>query len=130
MKIPKELLYTKEHEWVKQEGEVVTTGITDFAQQMLTDIVFVDLPEAGLQVEKDKPFMVVESVKSVSDIFAVADGEVAEVNEAVADDPALVNSSPFDDGWLVKLKPDSPIDASQFLSASEYAKLCEDSENG
>ena len=104
MNIPENLKYTKEHEWVKIEDDTAVMGITDFAQKMLTDIVFVELPEVGRQVEKGKPYIVVESVKSVSDVFAGLSGEVIEVNEVVVDEPALVNQDPYGKGWFAKVK--------------------------
>ncbi len=129
MNIPENLKYTEEHEWVKIEDGTAVMGITDFAQKMLTDVVFVELPEVGKQVEKGKPFIVVESVKSVSDVFAVLSGEVMEVNETVADDPALVNQDPYGKGWLVKIKISSVGETDSLLTHDAYLKLCEGEEN-
>jgi glycine cleavage system H protein len=102
--IPADRKYSKEHEWVRLEGDVATVGITDFAQEQLTDIVFVELPEVGRKVAAGDPTAVLESVKSVSDVYAPLAGEVVEVNKALETHPEQVNESPYDAGWLFKLK--------------------------
>ena len=97
--------FTEEHEWLRPEGEIVVVGITDYAAEQLGDIVFVELPEAGTTVSKDDEVVVIESVKAASDILAPIDGEIVEVNEALADNPALVNEDAQGDGWFFKMKP-------------------------
>eukprot|EP00245_Coleochaete_scutata_P003387 TRINITY_DN14_c0_g1_i1.p1 TRINITY_DN14_c0_g1~~TRINITY_DN14_c0_g1_i1.p1 ORF type:complete len:155 (+),score=41.21 TRINITY_DN14_c0_g1_i1:198-662(+) len=120
-----ELKYAKSHEWVKVEGEVGTFGITDFAQSELGDIVHVDLPEVGTEVTKEKTFAVVESVKAASDIYAPVSGEVVAVNENAKEKPELVNSSPFTDGWLVKIKIADQSELQSLLSADAYTEVTE-----
>jgi glycine cleavage system H protein len=102
--IPADLKYSKEHEWVRQEGDTATVGITDFAQDQLTDIVFVELPEVGRQVKAGEAVAVLESVKSVSDVYAPLGGEVVAVNTELEAHPELVNESPYEKGWLFRLK--------------------------
>ena len=102
--VPPDLKYTKSHEWVRVSGEIATVGITDHAQHELTDIVFVELPEAGRKVKAGEPCAVVESVKTASDIYSPLSGEVISVNKAVVDNPALVNTDPYSSGWLFKLR--------------------------
>ena len=124
---PRELKYTKEHEWVKVEGDIVTCGITDFAQHKLTDIVFVELPEKGKQAEKDKQLAVIESVKSVSDIFAPVSGEVIEVNEKLKDNPELVNTDPYGQGWMFKIKLKDKAELDKLMSAEDYEAVTKES---
>ncbi|GAB4183807.1 MAG: glycine cleavage system protein GcvH [Geothermobacteraceae bacterium] len=126
MEFPEELKYTEEHEWVMVEDEVVTVGITDFAQDALGDVVFVELPEVGTQVEAGKPFGVVESVKAVSDIYAPVSGEVVEVNDELPDSPELVNTSPYEDGWMVKIRLSDPEELDKLLEADAYEALTEE----
>lgn len=114
MNIPDDLKYATSHEWARVEGDdVVTVGITDHAQEELTDLVYVELPEIGREVSAGEDTAVVESVKSANDIYSPVSGEIVEVNEAVSEDPALVNNDPYDKGWLfrVKLKDTSELDA-------------------
>ena len=115
--------YTKEHEWIKIDGETVILGITNFAQDQLTDVVFVELPEVGKQIEQNGNLCVVESVKSVSDIFSPISGEIVEVNNTLEDSPALINNDPFEDGWIVKLKVKNEKDLDQLMTAEEYDKF-------
>jgi len=115
--------YTKEHEWIKIDGETVILGITNFAQDQLTDVVFVELPEVGKQIEQNGNLCVVESVKSVSDIFSPISGEIVEVNKTLEDSPALINNDPFEDGWIVKLKVKDEKDLEQLMTAEEYDKF-------
>src|SRR5213083_2476493 len=103
MDTPAELRYSKEHEWARVEGDLVTVGITDFAQNQLGDVVYVELPKVGSQVKLMSPFGVVESVKTASDLFAPVSGEVVEVNSALADQPELVNASPYGEAWMIKI---------------------------
>ena len=115
--------YTKDHEWIKIDGETVILGITNFAQDQLTDVVFVELPEVGKQIEQNGNLCVVESVKSVSDIFSPISGEIVEVNKELVNSPALINNDPFEDGWIVKLKVKNEKDLDQLMTAEEYDKF-------
>ena len=117
---PTDRRYTAEHEWVKLEGDVAVVGITDFAQDQLGDVVYVELPKVGDKVEAMKPFGVVESVKTASDLFAPVSGTVEEVNGRVADEPQLVNDAPYEAGWLIKVKPDNPSEIDNLLTAEQY----------
>ena len=126
MEFPEELKYTEEHEWVLIEDEVVTVGITDFAQDALGDIVFVELPEEGAVLEAGKPFGVVESVKAVSDIYAPLSGEVVGVNEELPDTPELVNTSPYEDGWMIKLRVSDKGELDGLMTADAYQALTEE----
>ncbi len=119
-KIPSGLKYAKSHEWVRVSGDVATVGITDHAQHELTDIVFVELPESGKQIKAGDDCAVVESVKTASDIYSPVSGEVTEVNRAVVDDPALVNSDPYGDGWFYKIKLSNPAELSGLMSPEQY----------
>ena len=106
--LPKELKYSEEHVWVRTEGNKAYIGITDFAQSELGDIVFVELPEVGDEVEQDQPFGSIESVKTVSELYAGVSGKVIEVNENLEDEPELVNSSPYDEGWMIVVEMSIP----------------------
>ncbi len=123
MENPIDRKYTKEHEWIKIDGGIAIIGITDFAQDQLTDVVFVELPEEGKQIEQNGNLCVVESVKSVSDIFSPISGEIVEVNKTLEDSPALVNNDPFEDGWIVKLKVENETELDQLMTAEEYNKF-------
>jgi len=123
MENPIDRKYTKEHEWIKTDGDIATIGITDFAQDQLTDVVFVELPEIGKQVEQNGNLCVVESVKSVSDIFSPVSGEIVEVNKALENSPALINNDPFESGWIVKLKIKSETESAQLMTPEEYNKF-------
>lgn len=118
--VPNGLYYTKEHEWLKVEGDEVTIGITDHAQNALTDIVYIELPETGMVVEDMGEFAVVESVKSASPIFAPLAGEITAVNEELEDAPELMNTSPYGDGWIIKMRIDNPESVSDLMSPEEY----------
>ena len=120
---PGDRRYTKEHEWVKIDGNTAVLGITDYAQSSLGDIVYVELPKPGAALERSKAMGVVESVKAVSDIYAPVSGTVREVNANVQDDPAKVNADPFGDGWLVKVDLTGPADTSALLDAQAYEDL-------
>ncbi len=120
--VPAELKYTKSHEWVRLSGEAATIGITDHAQHELTDVVFVELPAVGRKVKAGEACAVVESVKTASDIYSPLSGEVLEVNKAVVDNPALVNSEPYTSGWFFKLKPTNAAEANGLLSAEQYSQ--------
>jgi len=127
MEFPEELKYTEEHEWVQVEGDVATIGITDFAQDALGDVVFVELPAVGAKVEAGKPFGVVESVKAVSDVYAPVTGEVVEINEELPDTPELINSSPYEDAWMIKVRLNDPREADNLMDAAEYQEFIEES---
>ncbi len=116
----KGLLFTETHEWLSVEGDVVTLGLTDYAQGELGDIVFVELPEAGRSLAAGDVLTTVESVKSVSELYAPIEGEIMEGNAALEDDPALINSDPYAAGWIAKLKLASGTDVSQFMTAEQY----------
>jgi len=118
--IPDDLRYSKEHEWVRTEGDVATVGITHFAQDQLGDVVFVELPEKGASVRQHASLGVVESVKAASDVYAPVSGEVLERNVKVIESPELVNSSPYQDGWLVKIRLSDKAEAAGLLDAAAY----------
>jgi glycine cleavage system H protein len=121
--LPDDLRYSREHEWVRVDGEQATIGITSFAADELGDIVFVESPEQGTQIKQFAAFGVVESVKAVSDLFAPVSGEVIEVNQALHDTPELMNSAPFADGWIAKVKLSDPAELDALLDAAAYAEL-------
>ncbi|MGJ3204480.1 glycine cleavage system protein GcvH [Geobacillus thermoleovorans] len=123
MNTPKELRYTKEHEWVCVEGENVRIGITDYAQSELGDIVFVELPEVGAEVTANEPFGSVESVKTVSELYAPISGTVVEVNEALNDHPEYVNESPYDKAWMIVVKPNDLSEIDNLLTAEQYEAM-------
>lgn len=123
---PEELLYSKEHEWVKLAGDVAIIGITDYAQGSLGDIVYVELPKTGSPVEQFGNAGVVESVKAVSDIFSPVAGEVVEVNKAIESDPGLVNREPYGEGWLYKVRLANKSDTGRLLSAQAYDRLVQE----
>ena len=118
-----DLKYAETHEWLKIEGNKAVVGITDHAQSELTDIVFVELPEIGKEVKKGDELCVVESVKSVSDIYAPISGKVVNVNKKLEDTPEIINESPYDEGWLVELEISDPSEADSLLDAEGYKKL-------
>ncbi len=121
--VPTDLRYTKDHEWVRVEGDTATIGITDFAATQLGDVVFVELPDPGRAVDQFATFGVVESVKAVSDLFAPLAGGVVEANEALSGEPELVNRDPFGNGWMIKLKVGDPSQLDGLLDAAAYEKL-------
>lgn len=123
MATPKELRYSKEHEWVKIEGEKARIGITDFAQSELGDIVFVELPEIGDEVTANEPFGSVESVKTVSELYAPISGKVVEINEELNDSPEFVNESPYEKAWMIVIEPADASDVEKLMSAAEYASM-------
>jgi len=123
MKFPEGLYYTKDHEWLKVDGNQGTVGITDFAQSELGDIVYVDIDSLDNQVAKDEVFGSVEAVKTVSDLFMPVSGTVTESNPGLDDNPQAVNDDPYGEGWLVKITLDNPSDYESLLSAAEYAKM-------
>ena len=121
--VPKDLRYTREHEWAKQDGDRVRVGITAYAQEQLGDVVFVELPKVGTKVTGKKSFGVVESVKAVSDLFAPISGEVVEVNGELGQKPEIVNQDPYGKGWMLVVKPSSKGEWDQLLSAQQYEEL-------
>ena len=120
---PDDLRYSREHEWVRVDGGQATIGITSFAADELGDIVFVETPEAGATISQFASFGVVESVKAVSDLYAPISGEVVEVNEALRDTPELLNTAPFEDGWIARVKLSDPTEMDALLDANAYAEL-------
>lgn len=126
MQVPEDLLYTEEHEWIrKMEGSMVRIGITDYAQDQLGDVVYVELPEVGKEVIKDDVLVEVESTKSVGEVYAPFPGTVAAVNEAISGSPELVNQSPYQDGWLVEMTVNGDVPAGELLDATRYRELTE-----
>jgi len=127
MNVPRELRYTKTHEWVKLEGDVITIGITDFAQEQLSDLTYVELPDTNAEAAAQDELAVVESVKAASDVYAPIDGVVTEVNEALNSNPELVNTDPYGAGWLFKMKTNNPAEYEELLDADQYEELLPDS---
>ena len=123
MNIPSDLQYTKDHEWIKVEGDVATVGITDFAQGELGDIVYVEVETVDETLDKDEVFGSVEAVKTVSDLFLPLSGEIIEFNEALEDEPEKVNTDPYGDGWMVKIKISDTSEISGLLSDTDYKEL-------
>lgn len=121
--VPSNLKYTEQHEWLKLEGDVATVGITDHAQTALGDLVFVELPAKGRQVKQGESFVVVESVKAASEVYAPVSGEVVEVNDALSGNPALINSAPYDGGWICKIKATDKAELSKLLDVEKYQAL-------
>ena len=117
--------YTEDHEWIEVEGEAATVGITEYAQEQLGDIVFVELPEEGAELEKSKDAAVVESVKAASDVYAPISGEIMETNEALEDDPALVNTSPEEDGWFFKMTIGDKSQFDGLMDQAAYKSFCD-----
>ena len=125
MNIPVDLKYTEDHEWIRVEGDIAIVGVTDFAQGELGDVVFVEIETEGEELDKGETFGTVEAVKTVSDLFMPVGGEVAEFNEALADEPELVNKDPYGKGWMIKIKIADNSELDALISAEEYQKLLE-----
>jgi glycine cleavage system H protein len=123
MSIPSDLKYTEEHEWVDNDGEIATIGITDWAQGELGDIVFVELPEVGMEISQLDPFGTIEAVKTVAELFAPVSGEVIEINENLEDEPEIINQDPYGDGWMIKIRMDKPSEIDNLLVADDYKQL-------
>ena len=123
MNIPEDLKYTKDHEWIRQEGNYVVVGITDFAQKELGDIVFVDVDSEGETLDKEEIFGSVEAVKTVSDLFMPISGELFEFNESLEENPDLVNSDPYGEGWMIKIKFSDASQMAELLSSKQYQDL-------
>jgi glycine cleavage system H protein len=126
MNFPDDLKYTREHEWCRVKGNRATVGITEFAQDQLGDIVYLELPEVGDPVKKGEAFGVVESTKAVSELFAPMSGKVLEVNDPLADAPETINEDPYEEGWMIQVEISSPAEAEELLSATAYAKFVEE----
>jgi len=125
VEIPEVLKYTKEHEWARVEDDIVIIGITDYAQDALGEIVYIELPSEGDEVTKGETFGAVESTKSVSDLYAPISGEVVEVNEALLDAPEAINEDPYGEGWMVKVKPYDPSELEDLMDSDEYTEFIE-----
>ena len=123
MNIPQSLKYTKEHEWVREDGDTVTVGITDHAQGELGDIIFVEFPEIGQEIERDEPFGTIEAVKTVADLFAPISGTVTEINEKLDDSPESVNQDPYGDGWMVKVSVSEADELDNLMSSDQYREM-------
>ena len=117
---PKELKYMESHEWAKSEGDVVIVGVSDYAQQQIQDVVYVELPEIGQELEQKREFAVIESVKAAFDIYAPASGEVVEINKELEDAPECINEDPYGAGWIVKILPSNPSELKNLMSVEEY----------
>ncbi|KPJ50645.1 MAG: glycine cleavage system protein H [candidate division Zixibacteria bacterium DG_27] len=128
MNVPEELKYTKEHEWLRSEGDLATVGITDYAQSELGDIVFVELPQVGDAASQGEPFGTIEAVKTVADLFSPVSGEVSEVNPKIEEDPAVMNKDPYGEGWMIKVKMSDASQADSLLSPTDYRALIEKAE--
>ncbi len=126
MKFPDDLKYTREHEWVRIKGKKAVVGITDYAQKELGDVVYVELPEVGDEVVHDEQFGVIESVKTVSDLFSPLTGEVVKVNEELEDRPELVNEDPYIDGWMIQIEISEPNEVGKLLSSEEYEEYVDE----
>ncbi|NDW13301.1 glycine cleavage system protein GcvH [Bacteroides sp. 214] len=123
MKIVENLKYTSEHEWLRLEGDVAYIGITDYAQEQLGDIVFVDVPTVGETLDAGEVFGTIEVVKTVSDLFLPISGEIIEFNEAIEDNPELVNNDPYGEGWIIKVRPANSADVAELLTAEAYKEI-------
>ncbi len=126
MEIPSQLRYSHEHEWVAVEDNIATIGITDYAQQQLGDVVYIELPKVGTQLTKDEAFGVVESVKAVSDIYAPVSGTVTEVNVDLPSSPETVNEDPYGDAWMVRVEMSDPAELDDLMTAAEYERFIEE----
>ncbi len=126
MSAPQDLYYAKTHEWVRIDDHIATVGITDFAQNQLSDLTFVELPEVGTMVEAGDEIAVLESVKAASDVYAPIAGEIVEVNLDLEDTPEMVNNGPYDEGWLFKIKFIKEEDVDDLMDAESYEELCEE----
>ncbi len=123
MNIPENLKYTKDHEWIKVEGNEAVVGVTDFAQSQLGDVVFVEIETEGENLDKEEVFGTIEAVKTVSDMFMPVSGKVIAVNEKLADTPEVVNKDPYGDGWMVRIEMTNPDEVNELLSAEQYAEV-------
>jgi glycine cleavage system H protein len=126
VKIPKDLLYTEDHEWARKENGEITEGITDFAQTELQDIVFIELPEVGQEVVQGDSIATIEAVKTVTDLYAAVSGKVVKINKELESKPELINKDPYDTGWIVKIEISDPAELETLLIPSEYKKLIQE----
>jgi len=126
MEYPDDLKYSKEHEWIKVDANIATIGITDYAQDSLGDVVYLELPQEGEVVTKEEPFGVVESVKAVSDLYTPINGTVIEVNDALVDDPEVINEDPYSEGWMIKIEVENEDALNDLLSAENYQQYIEE----
>jgi len=127
--VPDDLKFTKKHEWIRVDGDKGTVGISDYAQGELGDIVFVELPQVGAKVKQMKPFGTIEAVKAVIDLYAPVSGEILETNPELKDKPETINSDPYGDGWIIKLRIEDPGELENLLSPADYEKLLEEEEH-
>lgn len=127
--VPDDLKFTKKHEWIRVDGDKGTVGISDYAQGELGDIVFVELPQVGAKVKQMKPFGTIEAVKAVTDLYAPVSGEILETNPELKDKPETINSDPYGDGWIIKLRIEDPGELENLLSPADYEKLLEEEEH-
>jgi glycine cleavage system H protein len=128
MDFPEDLRYTREHEWAKKKGNLLVVGITDFAQDQLGDVVFVELPEVGDPIKKGESFGVVESTKAVSELFAPLSGKVVEVNDPLTDAPETINEDPYEEGWMIVIEPSDPSELDALMDAKTYRAFVEEQE--
>ncbi len=126
MEFPQELKYSKEHEWLKIDGNTVTIGITDYAQDSLGDVVYVELPSEGTAMVKGETFGVIESVKAVSDLYSPVSGNIVEVNDSIIDNPDVVNEEPYGDAWMLKVELSNPEELNELLSSDDYKQYAEE----
>jgi glycine cleavage system H protein len=129
VQVLEELKYTNDHEWAHVKGDVLVMGITDYAQDLLGEIVYIELPSEGDEITKGDPFGAVESTKAVSDLYAPVSGDVVEVNEALLDSPELINTDPYGEGWIVRLQPAGEIDESGLMSPDDYQALLDEQDD-
>ena len=128
MTIPEDLRYTREHEWARRKGKNVAVGITEYAQDQLGDVVYLELPEVGDEVKKGESFGVVESTKAVSELFAPVSGKVVEVNDPLADAPETINEDPYEEGWMVVIEPSDPAEVESLMDSKAYQAFLEEQE--
>ena len=123
MNVPEDLKYTEEHEWIRVEGDEIVVGVTDFAQGELGDVVFIELETEGEDLSRGDTFGTIEAVKTVSDLYMPVDGQVVKVNPALEDTPELVNSEPFGEGWMIRIKPSDPSQLDDLITADRYSTM-------
>lgn len=126
MDIPDDLKYSEDHQWVQLEDDIALVGISDFAQEQMGEIIFLELPEVGDQLQSGKPYGVVESAKMASDLYAPVSGEIVEINDELPDNPEVINSSPYEEGWMIKIKLIDPSELDDLFDAASYEEMIED----
>jgi glycine cleavage system H protein len=129
MDFPKDLRYTKEHEWIRDEGGAAIIGVTDYAQERLGDVVFVEMPETGVGIRKGEAFGVIESVKAASDVFGPVSGEVVGINQTLEEHPEYVNQSPYGDGWIIRIRMTDPSELSDLMDVEQYQAFVKQEES-